>query len=423
MLAVAGLVFAAAMFVTLRPRGDGVSPRGAQRGRAASQRRWFGGGGDELGSREVDSASEKVNGRVVDPEGVPVEGGALILSCLEGDDVGRLLSKPLRVGEDGWFSGHVCPGETCAQFQHPHMIQDEVWILRPGSEVELVARLLGRVEGQVVDSDGDPIAGAQLMVLPPPDEDDPYGVSPFVSRHASSDAEGYFYFSKIERPPCDPCAEAAGRCDPELPAGLPTRSEMLLTARAPRFRMAERRIDAEDPDMVVVRLEPPAVPVAGRLLDPEGVPYARARVLASDEVRPYDREVARVGEDGTFVLDELGDGPYLLRALQDGLELARVEGLTPAEAPAELALTGEGVGDGPDVELTVVDAGGRPVTGATVSGGPFSSARTDEAGRVRARRVVPGPYRVQVRSGHGPGRRRSFEVPPAREVVRVSLEL
>lgn len=418
----AGLVFAVAMFVTLRPGGRGFGPVDGDRARRPSGDSWFG-GGDDLGARPVDSASEKVTGRVVDPDGLPVEGGALLLSCLEGDDPGRMLSKPIRVGEEGMFSGHVCSGETCAQFQHPHMIQDEVWILRAGSDVELVARLLGRLEGTVTDASGEPVAGAQLMVLPPRDEDDPYGVSPFVSRHASTDADGYFYFSKIERPPCDPCAEAAGRCDPELPEGLPTRSTMLLTARAPGYRMAERSVDAELSDPVVVRLEPPAPPVAGRLLDLAGEPYARARVIAHAEARPYDREAVRVGEDGTFVLDELGDGPHVLRAIQDGVELARAEGVVPAALDDELQLTGEPTATGPDLELTVVDERGRPVPGATVSGGPFGSGRTDADGRLHATRVVPGPYRVRVRAGHGPGRRRTFEVPVGGEVHRTAVEL
>ena len=99
----------------------------------------------------------------------------------------------------------------------------------------------------------------------------------------------------------------------------------------------------------------------------------------------------------------------------------RIDDLT--QLTDELALTGEPTASGPDVELTVLDEGGRPVAGATVSGGPFGSRRTDEQGRLQATRVVPGSYRVRVRAGHGPGRRRTFEVPSTGELHRTSVAL
>lgn len=420
LLALAGLVFAAAMFVTLRPRGrdaaDELGDRRADGARGGGG--WLSGGAPR--ARDVDSAAATVRGRVVDPEGVPIVGGALILSCLEGDPPGRMLSKPLRVGEDGLFEGPGCQGETCAQFQHPHMIQDEAWVLKTGRDVELVARLLGRLEGTVVDPDGQPVAGANLLVVPPPDQDDPYGVSPFVSRHATTDADGYFYFSRIERPPCDPCGEAAGRCDAGNPAMLPTRPEMIVTARARGYRLAERRVDADEPGPIELRLEPPAAAISGTLLDGEGMPYARGRVIASSLARPYDRDAVRVDADGTFTLDALGEGQYRLRAIQDGVELATAESVEPGAA---VTLEGSVTASGPDVEVTVVGEARRPVPGVTVSGGPFSGLTTDASGKVAVSRVAPGTYRVRLTHGPGAGRRRALEVPDERGTYRVTLSL
>jgi hypothetical protein len=155
----------------------------------------------------------------------------------------------------------------------------------------------------------------------------------------------------------------------------------------------------------------------GKLQDPQGRPYPRARVLARSVVRSHEQH--SVSPDGVgFALRELGDGAYDLRAVQDGIELATAEG---AHAGDEVVLDGSLAAVGPDVEVTVLDARGRPLEGAIVSGGPFASGRTDAAGRVRAANVMPGPYTLRVRAAGVRAFSREIVVPESEGTHPVSV--
>ena len=369
-----------------------------------------------MSRREANSASILLKGQVIDEEGVPLAGGTLILSCLE--DEGRMLARPLKIREEGRFSGSGCP-QVCAQLNHPSMVQDEPWVFGPGEVVELVARALPRLEGTVSAPDGEPVPAARLLLVQPRDEVDPFAVPPYTSRHATTDADGAFFFTKIERPPCDPCMEAAGRCDPEEPVDLPTIPEMILSARAPGFRMAEVRIDTDRIDPLEIRLESPAAPIVGTLLDPQGRAYPRARVLAQSTQRPQERHGVSVAE-GRFSLGSLGDGAYDLRAVQDGRELGVLRGVEPG---GEVGLVGTFPALGVDLTLVVEDAAGAPVAGVSIDGGPFAGVRTDANGQTAALSVIPGTYRLRIRPPRGGAAWREVVVgegeSPARVVVSV----
>lgn len=381
----------------------------------------YGGVGDPAGGvrgSEVSDARDRVRGRIVDEDGQPVAAGSIVLSCLGGERPG--LSIPggvVRVGEDGEFEGPGCKGQVCAELRHPAMIQDEPWMLRPGRPVELRARMLDRLEGTVLDPDGDPVPAARLVMVPPPDDEDPTALPPFVSRNASTDADGHFSFAKLERPPCDACGEASGRCDPEQARDLPTYTRMLLTARADGYRMVETLVDAEQIEPVELRLMAPAAPLTGQLRDPEGRPYPRARVLARSNLRAYEQHA--VAPEGTaFSFGELGDGGYDLRALQDGVELATA---SSAAAGDVVSLAGTVSAVGPELVVTVLGTEGRPLVGAAVAGGPFANARTDGSGQVRAADVMPGPYTLRVRAVGVRAFSRELTVPDTEGVYPVSL--
>jgi hypothetical protein len=341
-----------------------------------------------------------VRARIVDLEGMPVEEGTVILECLEEDDhLAPIAGGVVRVGEEGRVAGPGCRGTVCAELRHASMVRAEPWVLEPGTEIVVRARMLDRLEGDVVDPDGAPVAGASLVLVPVPGEEDPAALPPFVSRMTTTDAEGAFAFFRIERPPCNPCREDAGRCADDPDDGLVTYDEMLLTARAPGYRLTEvvvRADQAEEDEPVRIELLRPASAIVGELLDGAGNPYARASVLARSTTRPHEIHSADATR-GAFDFRELGDGTYRLRAIQDGVELAVVE---RASAGERVAMRGRLSATGTDLEVEIIEEG-RPVAGLTVDGGPFSGAETDAQGVVVARQVVPHRYVLRVR---GPGR-------------------
>ncbi|MDC0715481.1 carboxypeptidase-like regulatory domain-containing protein [Nannocystis bainbridge] len=337
-----------------------------------------------------------VQGRIVDRDGSPVSDGRIILHCLAG---GTGRSAPIdggvvELGAEGDFSGPGCRGIVCAELRHPTMVPRDPWVLEPNrAPVTLVAQSLGRVVGSVSDGEGRAVAGAQIWVRRGAD-DDPGALPPFTSRNTVSDGEGFFSFARVEKPPCDPCGEASGRCEPGDARDVPTYASLMLIARAPGFRATEKEVSVDDEDGWQLVLAPPLTPLQGTVTDAEGRAYARARVLARAQARGYEVHQARV-EAGQFSLAELGEGSYDLRVVQDGVELAVSAGHVAGEA---VTLVGSVPALGRAVTVAVIRRGSDlPVVGAVVDGGPFAGARTDEEGTIGAAAVLPGTYTLGVR--------------------------
>lgn len=370
-----------------------------------------GGGRLGVGSRDLDRSGEgKIRGRIVDLDGTPVTEGRVILHCLrKGSEQSFPLERgAVEVGPEGEFVGPGCHGLVCAEFRHTSLLPREPWVFEANrAEQTVTARPLERITGTVLDPGGQPVAGATVMVRRGRD-DDPMALPPFTARNTVSDAEGVFSFARVERPPCDPCGEASGRCEPGDALEVPTYNAMVLVARARGFRGVERPVELGEGDWSITLL-PPLAPVSGTLLDPDGQPYPRARVLARSRLRAYELHQAIVDEEGAFRLVELGEGGYDLRALQDGVELATA---SEVEAGAELALVGTRPAGGPALVVELVRSDdGAAVRGAQVDGGPFAGARTDEEGAVRAEQVAPGRYALVIRAPGAGTQRRELEVP------------
>lgn len=366
-----------------------------------------------VGSRDLDRSGEgKVRGRIVDIDGMPVDEGRVILHCLlpRAEQSFPIDAGAVEVGPEGEFVGPGCRGLVCAEFRHPSLLPREPWVFEPNRDEQVVtARPLERMTGTVSDPEGQPVAGATLMVRRGRD-DDPTALPPFTARTTVSDGDGVFSFARVERPPCDPCGEASGRCEAGDADEVPTYNAIVLVARAPGFRSVERAVDLEDAEWPITLLRPLA-PLTGTLRDPEGRAYPRARILARSRLRGYEVHQAPV-VGGEFRLDELGDGGYDLRALQDGAELAQAPG---AAAGEQVELIGARPAGGPALVVEVVRSGdGEAVAGAQVDGGPFAGARTDEAGAVRAEDVAPGRYALVIRAPGSGTQRRELEVPPPR---------
>lgn len=400
-LVLAVLAVAAALWVLQRPPAREREQRAAEEAAAAARR---GGAAGEAGAAGVAarettiSAAGWVRGQVVDTDGHAVGEGTLVLWCLATDgSVARIEGGVLELDEEGRFSGPACRGQVvCPELRHPALVPAEPWSLRPGTEVTLEARMLPRLWGRVVDPHGDPVAGATVGLDLPPDEDDVTAVLPVVASRTSSDADGEFSVARVERPPCDPCQTARQAC----PEALPVAERVLVTARAPGWAPGSQEVDlgrgeGDEDAPIAVTLRPATAAITGTLVDAEGRPLPRAVVLARSQSQPHEQHRAEA-DDGTFAFDGLAEGPYRVRAIQDGRELVAQPDVAPGstvalELPTALR----------DVELEVVDEEGRARAGVEVDGGPFGRQPTDAQGRVRAQRVAPGPYILRIR---GPSR-------------------
>ncbi len=366
-------------------------------------------GGYGIGHADSDrSGVGKVHGRIVDSDNLPVSEGRVILHCLRpgAEQAYPIDGGALEVGAEGEFVGPGCRGTICAEFRHTHLLPREPWVFEVNKpEQTVVARPLARVTGTVVDPQGNPVAGARVMVRRGRD-DDPTALPPFTSRTTASDAEGVFNFARVERPPCDPCGEASGRCEAGDVAEVPAYNALILVARAPGFRSVEKPVELGEEDWQITLL-PPADPMIGTLQDAEGRAYPRARVLARSRARAHEVHQAIV-TGGEFTLAELGEGLYDLRALQDGVELASAS----AEAGEHVALIGDRPAGGPALVVEVRGNDGELVVGASVDGGPFAGAKTDAEGTVRAEDVAPGRYALIIRAPDSGTQRQEIEVPP-----------
>jgi len=375
-----------------------------------------------VAAREITiSGAGLVHGQVVDTDGAAVGEGSLVLWCLGLDgSVARIEGGAIELDEEGRFSGPGCRGQlVCPELHHPAFVPAEPWSLRTGTEGTLEARPLPRLWGRVVDPAGTPVAGAAVGFSEAPDEEDVTTVLPVVASQTSTDADGEFSVARIARPPCDPCQAARQGCS-EAP--LPVAERVLVTVRAPGWAPGSQVVEVEGTEAdapVEVILRPATAAITGTLVDAEGEALPRAVVLARSQSQPHEQHRAEAS-DGTFAFAGLAEGPYAVRAIQDGHELVRLEGVEPGasvalELPAALR----------DVELELVDEEGRPRPGVEVDAGPFSRQRTDAGGRVRAQRVAPGPYilRIRLPGPSGPagavfGKARAYdlEVPEGPEI-------
>jgi hypothetical protein len=413
LLLAAAVLAGAAMLWVLQPRSPTRERAADEAARGDGTRRdgAAGRGATGVAARETTiSAAGWVRGQVVDTDGGAVGEGTLVLWCLGSDDgVALIEGGVLELDEEGRFSGPACRGRlVCPELRHPALVPAEPWSLRPGTEATLEARMLPRLWGRVVDPGGAPVAGAVVSFQAPPDEDDPTVVPPVVATQTSSDADGEFSVARIERPPCDPCQAARQAC-PEAP--LPVADRVRVTARAPGWapgsRVVELDVEGVDADVPVdVTLRPATAAITGTLVDAEGRPLPRALVLARSQSQPHEQHRAEAG-DGTFTLEGLAEGPYAVRAIQDGRELVARPDVAPGTTVALELTTALR-----DVVLELVDEEGSARAGAEVDGGPFRRARADAEGRLRAQRVAPGTYILRIRpSGVGKARAHDLVVP------------
>lgn len=236
------------------------------------------------------------------------------------------------------------------------------------------------VEGQVIDSEGAPVAGAEVKLQPalggptPPAD---------AELEAETDASGAFRVTSDDPGP------------------------FLLHARHPDFapRTLERVAAGGEPLEIVLDA---GLEIVGRVLDANrGDPIHGARVRAASSFVGARAQgllaEALTDAEGRFRLERLPAGAHVVSAAAAGYALAELRD-TRAGEEVELALL-----PGSSIEGVVVDADGQPLPGARVraTGGvlPFratvleATEPTGDDGGFWIPGVEPGSYRVEVRKG------------------------
>jgi RNA polymerase sigma factor (sigma-70 family) len=238
-----------------------------------------------------------------------------------------------------------------------------------------------RIEGNVVDADGAPIAGAVVQASFQAGREGK-GV-PHPSPETTTDDEGRFSLEGLDPGPHTLRARQAGAAPVEAAAAAPARG-------------------------VTLRLSPGAG-LAGQVVDPAGAPIPsftiavlRRRGLASDLLRT----LAVVDAEGRFSIGDLAPGEYRVVASAFGRAPGRE---VPAQAsigvptPVRLALSGGGRLTG----TVTTSKGGEPLPHARVSAeGALASGSnavplgatttTDAGGRFQLEGLPPGQRSIVV---------------------------
>jgi protocatechuate 3,4-dioxygenase beta subunit len=293
-----------------------------------------------------------VEGYVVDPQGRPVAGAEVKANEVSGGRVMRFLRReddqPGSItGQDGFFriedrrAGETLDLDASRAGYAPASAPGVR--VPPEQPVRLVLQPASAVEGRVRNTDGEPVAGASLVVLPS-DWMRPGGFRARIPQ-VSSDESGFFRLEEVPPGVLGLRASATGYQAAEL-ANLEVRA-------------------GQDLRGVEVVLAPGAT-IEGRVLSPSGRPVVGAEVMVvePDTSRPFAMPLlASTDGDGRYRLEGISPGARTLQADHEGYRRA-VRDLEVRLGENTLDLTLEG---GVEVRGRVVDDGGVPVPGVQVS--------------------------------------------------------
>lgn len=284
--------------------------------------------------------------------------------------------------------------------------------LEPRMEPPVLELSLGsgvRVRGTVRDERGRPIAGAEVVVQ--------LGSSPYTAdwKRVKTGADGAYMLGPL----------ASGR------HRLHVYAERFV-ATGPQ----ERDVDGATPVDFVLK---DAAVVEGRVVDAEGRPVGKARLLLKqqddgedfpNDYEPEDEYSPRMlgssKEDGTFVLNAPSAGSWFLRGFHDDLVTV---GLRVSAPQTGVVLV---LGVGTEVAGEVVDEQGAPVRDAEVSlalrnreNRPSldKAATTDARGRFILRGVSEGAYYAIASRMTATQHRRTVQVFDVRGLAPVHLRL
>ena len=336
-----------------------------------------------------------VNGRVVDPEGVPIADvsvtpvsmsrGTLryfFMKFLLGEDA----REEVVTGSDGRFAVRLTGGEYMMQFSRDGFVTylTPTITVTPGLEpIEVTLRPGARIAGHVVREGKGPIAGAVVAM---PDRSPASG-----KQTAVTGPDGAFAFDDLQRG-----------------------TQRVIVTKADEMISIARIVEAPVNDLTIE--VPRGESVEGRVIDKDsGAPITSFSAGVSSELGggalrlllpPMTKSFQ--DDDGRFVLEGLPLGPVNVIANAPGYVQKRAEGLTLEEGrpirDLEIALV-----RGTTIIGRVTDGDGKPIDEVwihplhTLSGAAsisssdeLESAVTDASGTFRMESVAPGEKTFQM---------------------------
>ncbi len=271
--------------------------------------------------------SSKIEGRVVDADGVPVE-GAKVAAIPEDKTAARYGmgygGGDESTGVDGRFElAEVTPGATLIQVTQPgfqvlRVGGFEVPADQPLRDVELRLTVGAQLTGTLTDAEGEPLSGVMVMAIGPNGQMSESGF-------AQTDGEGQYLLSSLL---------LGSHTITTIGEGLSRSSKNVL------IEPGENRLDIQLGATVTI---------SGRVFEASGRPLQGAQVM----LHPQDQRQFFGGQsgadslaDGSFEIDQVPAGRYRVQAHKEGHGWHRLpEVLEVGETPVsglELRLGGGG---------------------------------------------------------------------------------
>jgi protocatechuate 3,4-dioxygenase beta subunit len=353
------------------------------------------------------------SGKVVDEAGRPVQGASVELIPLgTGDraDPSRAKPRPYQAtsGSDGRFRILDVPADSWFSLgvsQRGFSVLAENGILTPakGGQVALGTFRLPKVPivaGKVVDSKGNPLAGARVWARSATDRW--LGIVPPGGRPAAvTGPDGQFEIPRFQPGTLEVCWK-------DLPSvqitPQPSRlNRIVLTPPPPPSRITGRVIDDRSLPMTGAKVHLRSIP------DPYRLPDLGPVWHPCSPQPPIDELVTLSGREGRFTFELTGSGRLSVGAVAAGY-LRQADSLVSyspqSSGQVELVLE-----RGAIVSGRILTAGGLPAAGAeiSISGGrshDTTPALTDSDGRYRVVGVEPGDQTMEIRHPSGQARRK-----------------
>ncbi len=330
---------------------------------------------------------ERIQGRVADPSGKPIDGVEISIGK---DAAGPMGFGPgpsgppdAVTGPDGWFSiEDLLRGEALALAfaRTGYLAKRQTGIAVPGRDpLEVVLHPSSKVSGAVVDLDSKPVPFAQVTLT----QQRGGGVGGqrmmmVMRRQSAADGAGRFLFEDVEPGKIDLAANATGWQKAKL-------DDLEVT-------------EGQDLTGVEIPLKP-GTSVEGRVLAPDGQPAVGAEVskVAEQAEMVRFRGTATDG-DGNYRIEGLAPGKVSVEATHESwARVVRDIEARPGTNTLDLQFQG-----GQDVSGRVLDVAGAPIAAAWVRlaapghffGGPDATSGSD--GSFKFESVGAGDYELSA---------------------------
>lgn len=377
------------------------------------------------------SVGASLSGRVVNVNGAGI--AAVDVS------IGRMWSRNVKTADDGSFHiKGVSPGviNVRAQLDGKLPMGRDLGILADGSHLRDLTLTMTEgefIEGLVRWADGSPVRDATVRVTQS-------GSSLYSGSNIKTAEDGAFRISGLRPTPCvlDVSARAFLKGDFEKAEG----GKHPLKARGPDYKAKLTELQPATSGLVVVLDK--GGKLSGRVIDDLGQPLTgftiRALPYQKHAIKqPRDHRLTRKieSEDGSFTIDGLGDGEWIIEAeAQFGRGSKGVRIAMPAARQITLVVPlvsklrgivrdpmGEPV-EGARVRMSV-PASANQTPGVEETGSSWGrGAETDERGRFTFRYVAGGQWTFVARSsGYGHSPEVLVVVPPGEDLNQIEVLL